>query len=90
MASYLYEDDKYILFQKTKESLPIDGWLHECIFCGEITGRTIPFNHKIIDVELICCKLCTKKADVTSKKNKINSWIYENIPESRRKFFCKI
>ena len=86
---FTYEDDYYLIFeQEKKESLPLDGWLHNCIFCLDITGSMIDFPNENIKIRLMCCGKCKNELKNEDEVKRLNKWIYKNIPQSRRKLFC--
>tara|TARA_B100001093_G_C26625244_1_gene926459 strand:+ start:142 stop:417 length:276 start_codon:yes stop_codon:yes gene_type:complete len=86
---YSFEDNYYLIFEHESEtSLPIEGWFHNCIFCFDVTGNLVDYPNKYIDIKLSCCSKCSNKPKNSKDMLKLKDWIYENIPKSRRKFFC--
>ena len=85
---FKFEDNHFLIYEHNEQdNIPFDGWFHNCIFCGSITALEVKFNHKAIDVNILCCKDCNKFEKIEKYKNSINKWIEENIIKTRGKFF---
>jgi hypothetical protein len=56
-------DNKYIIFYHSKDyTLPLDGWIHECIICSMPVSRI--HKHSIIsnkEIYFQLCNTCWKK-----------------------------
>ena len=84
------EDNGYLIYDHDmgNESLPFDGWFHNCVFCHTICGSTIDFYHSIHNIKILCCKDCKSSSQVDNYEEDINSFIKKKLPNIRRKFFC--
>ena len=59
VLTYLSKD------KNSRKSFPMFGWIHQCIFCSELTSMTEPiYHHKIY-----CCGKCSVKYDMRTKYN---------------------
>lgn len=48
---------------KNCNSLPINGWIHQCIFCMNYTSKIESIYH----YKIFSCEKCSKKYDITTK-----------------------
>ena len=86
------EGNNYLIFSHDKEAnLPIDGWFHNCLHCGSITGNEVDFKYNNHNLKILLCPNCNKFDKLKLYENKLNNYIKKNIPELRRnKFLCNI
>ena len=79
---YYYKEDKnYVIYDHASNNLPINGWLHNCIFCCAISSRLIDYKYKHLDLLLLICKDCK----IDDKENLIKKIVKSTIPKYKRK-----
>ena len=81
MMYYQEEDGTFLIFYHDKclGNLPLRGWIHNCIFCHDITSNTQDYYYEKERLKILTCKKCGK----SNNKDKLDSWIEKNIPKFR-------
>ena len=87
---YYEKNGKYYLLyehKKNQDSLPMSGWLHNCIFCGAITSSEEDFTYDKLNIKLLSCYNCERNNKKELYKDKLITWIETNIPKNCN-IFC--
>lgn len=71
-------DDYYLLYKHSSKNIPIEGWLHNCIFCESITCSQINYDYDY-PIKIILCNECKRINNIDKYKLKIDDWIKKNI-----------
>ena len=76
--NYKKIDDYYLLYVHDSKNIPIDGWLHNCIFCSTITHNELKYDSDF-PIKIIICNNCKKNNNIKNYNHKIDNWIKKNI-----------
>ena len=47
----------------TNAKIPVTGWIHQCVFCSDLTSMISSVYH----YKIYCCGKCSVKYDTTTK-----------------------
>ena len=76
---YFIENNEYIFFSHISNKLPLEGWMHNCIVCGNFTSQIIPYQYLNSQEKLFChiciCNYCRKSNNYLDYQKRINKFI---------------
>ena len=78
---YQLNDGYYLIFNHDlkHESLPFNGWFHNCIFCNSVTCNETIYTFPKYRIKLLLCKDCDNLTEINKFKYRIDKWIEKNI-----------
>ena len=80
---YEEENGTFLIYNhdKSNNSLPINGWLHNCLCCRTITSNYEDYYYGEKKLKILICSVCYKHYNKKEYQKKINNWIEKNIPK---------
>lgn len=78
---YQISDGYYLIFNHDlkHESLPFNGWFHNCIFCSSVTCNETNYGFSNYRIKLLLCKDCDNQDTILKFKDRLDKWIQRNI-----------
>ena len=65
----------FFTIDRKNDSLPEEGWIHQCIYCENPTSMI----EKVYKRHICICNKCSKKYDKRTKYNYINNCLVSGI-----------